>query len=289
MAITNTRSYLSGVSWFILSLCTSSINDVISKYLGMRLGIYEVTLFRFFFSMLNLLPFLIYSGSTSLISTKSIMHCFRGLLLFLGTICWTYGLTIAQVTVATIVTFIIPVITLILGAIFLKERIIWQRWFCTIIAFLGLVLTLQVNSHNFSYKILVFVVAAICFSALDIINKRLVSEESMLSMLFYSAAFTALFALPFTLQYWITPCKMELFLLFLLGISSNITLLFLLKAFAIIDVTAFAPYRYIELLVSSIVAYIVFLEIPTQNIIWGSIVIIPSTLFILYSEIKESR
>jgi hypothetical protein len=35
------------VAWFILSLVTSSVNDVISKYLGLRLHSYEVTFFRF--------------------------------------------------------------------------------------------------------------------------------------------------------------------------------------------------------------------------------------------------
>ena len=40
---TKLRSYLIGVTWFILSLVTSSVNDVISKYLGLRLQSYEVT------------------------------------------------------------------------------------------------------------------------------------------------------------------------------------------------------------------------------------------------------
>lgn len=286
MFISNTRSYLLGIIWFILSLFTSAINDILSKYLGMRLNIYEVILFRFLFSMVSLIPILFYRGFFNMISIRPMMHCFRSILLFLGTICWTYGLTIEQVTAATVVTFVIPVFTLILGAIFLKEKVTWQRWFCTIIAFLGLILTLQINSNNFTYKVLVFVIAAICFSVLDIVNKKFVSEESMISMLFYSAMFTTILSLPFAIQNWVTPNEKEIFLLFLLGIGANLTLFFLLKAFAAVDITSLAPYRYIELVISSIIAYIVFSEIPTQNIIWGAIIIIPSTLFILYSEIK---
>eukprot|EP00919_Chromeraceae_sp_WS-2016_P017577 GHVR01041810.1.p1 GENE.GHVR01041810.1~~GHVR01041810.1.p1 ORF type:complete len:195 (+),score=6.76 GHVR01041810.1:475-1059(+) len=49
------------------------------------------------------------------------------------------------------------------------------------------------------------------------------------------------------------------------------------------DVTALAPYRYFELVVSAIIAYIVFNEIPTEATIWGALIIIPSTLFIVYS------
>ena len=106
-------------------------------------------------------------------------------------------------------------------------------------------------------------------------------------MLFYSALITALLALPFTLNYWLTPTIGELILLFILGASANLILFFLLKAFALADATALAPYRYLELLLSAIIAYIVFTEIPTEATIYGALVVVPSTLFIIYSEKKE--
>jgi hypothetical protein len=37
------KKYLHGISWFILSLISSAINDVISKYAGNELGSMEVT------------------------------------------------------------------------------------------------------------------------------------------------------------------------------------------------------------------------------------------------------
>jgi S-adenosylmethionine uptake transporter len=96
-----------------------------------------------------------------------------------------------------------------------------------------------------------------------------------------------LLALPFALQYWITPTMEEVLLLFILGASANLILFFLLKAFAAIDVTALSPYRYIELIVTAIIAYIVFNEIPDEETLWGALIIVPSTLFIIYSEKKE--
>ena len=53
------------------------------------------------------------------------------------------------------------------------------------------------------------------------------------------------------------------------------------------DATALAPYRYIELVVSAIIAYIVFREVPSETTLIGSLVVIPSTLFIIYSEKQE--
>ncbi|MGI4775621.1 MAG: DMT family transporter [Janthinobacterium lividum] len=286
IATDDKNSYIIGVTWFILSLCTSAISDILSKYLGTRLNIYQVVSFRFFFSFLSLLPVIIYNSLYGIAPNKPMMvHCYRGALLFIGTICWTYGLTIEQVTTATVVTFTIPVFTLSLGAIFLKEKIAWQKWFCNIIAFLGLLLALQVNSHEFNYKILVFIVAAICFSALDIVNKNFVHEESTINMLFYSALFTAVLSSPFSIYSWVTPHKLEIFLLFSLGVVANMTLFFLLKAFAATNLSNLIPCRYIEFLISSIAAYIFFAEVPAQNIIYSILIIIPPILFISYSRL----
>jgi S-adenosylmethionine uptake transporter len=281
------RSYFIGVSWFLLSLVSSSFNDVISKYAGVRLHSYEITFFRFLFGTMTLLPFVFFYGINTLKTSRPTVHFFRGVLLFLGIAGWTYGLTIAPVTTATVVSFTIPIFVLVLGVFFLSEKIIWQRWVVTLVAFLGLVLTLNTNSDDFNPEVLVFVLAAVSFAILDIINKKFVIKESMISMLFYSAIITAVLALPFALQHWLAPTVEELILLFILGASANLILFFLLKAFALADATALAPYRYLELVLSASIAYIVFAEIPSEATIYGALVIIPSTLFIIYSEKQQ--
>jgi S-adenosylmethionine uptake transporter len=281
------RMYFIGIAWFILSLISSSINDVMSKYAGIRLHSYEITFFRFLFGTITLLPFVVYYGVSTLKTNRPFVHFMRGLLLFLGIAAWTYGLTIAPVTTATVVSFTIPIFVLVLGFFFLSENIIWQRWGITIIAFAGLVITLNPSAEDFNPEILIFIAAAICFSILDIINKKFVIKETMISMLFYSAIVTAVLAFPFALKFWTFPTVKELVLLFILGTSANLILFFLLKAFAVADATALAPYRYFELAVSALIAYLVFQEIPTDATLLGSIVVIPSTWFIIYSEKKQ--
>jgi len=284
---TKLRSYFIGVAWFVLSLASSSVNDIIAKYVGVRLHSYEITFFRFLFGTMTLIPFILYYGTDTLKTSRPVVHFFRGLLLFFGMAGWTYGLTLAPVTTATVVSFMVPIFVLVLGVFFLSENIIWQRWVMTLVAFFGLSVTLNPHASDFNPEVLVFVAAAMAFAILDIINKKFVIKESMISMLFYSAIITALLAFPFAIQYWIIPTKEELMLLFILGCSANLILFFILKAFSYADATALAPYRYVELILSAIIAYIVFKEIPGESTIYGSFVVIPSTLFIIYSERKE--
>ena len=284
---TKLRFYFIGVAWFILSLVTSSINDVISKYAGLRLHSYEITFFRFMFGTITLIPFIFYYGVGTLKTSRPFVHFVRGVLLFGGMAGWTYGLSIAPITTGTVITFTIPIFVLVLGVFFLSEHIIWQRWVVTIVAFTGIIVTLNPNAENFNPEILVFVAAAVGFAILDIFNKKFVVKESMISMLFYSAIITAILAFPFAIRYWITPTIEELLLLFVLGMSANLILFFILKAFAYADATAVMPYRYLELLMSAGIGYMVFSEVPTNATIYGALIVIPSTLFIIYSEKRE--
>ncbi|ABV84419.1 S-adenosylmethionine transporter [Rickettsia massiliae MTU5] len=280
------KTYLTGIGWFLLSLVSSSANDVMSKYLGTRLHSFEVAFFRFFFSSIVLLPFVVYYGKNTLKTSRPFVHILRGLLLFFGMTSWTYGLTIAPVTTATVVSFSIPLFTLILAVFFLNENIIWPRWVVTVVGFIGLVVTLKPHAEDFNPEILYFVLAAISFAMLDIINKKFVIKESMISMLFYSAIVTAIVSLPVASQYWLTPSSFELALLFVLGSSGSLILFFLLKAFSMVDATATAPYRYLELVISAIAAYFIFNEFPDKSTLHGAVIIIPTTLFIIYSEKK---
>jgi len=54
-----------------------------------------------------------------------------------------------------------------------------------------------------------------------------------------------------------------------------------------VDVMAIFSYRYLGLLSSSIIAYIIFGEVPSTSTIYGALIIVPSTFFIIYSEKKE--
>ncbi|WP_264704247.1 DMT family transporter [Wolbachia endosymbiont (group B) of Apotomis betuletana] len=283
------RAYLFGVIWFILSLLSSVANDTISKYLSLHLQSFEIIFFRFLFTTITLVPFMFYYGMEAFKTSQISIQITRGALLFCGMFLWTYGLSIFPIVTATIISFSIPLFVILLAIPLLNENIIWQRWIVTIIGFVGIAITTKAHSEDFNPKILIFIVSALIFAILDILNKKLVIKESVISMLFYSALTTTIFSTPPLLFYWHMPSLLELILLLILGINSNLILLFMLKAFTLTDATALAPYRYIELIISAIVTYVIFNELPDKSALYGTLILIPSTLFIIYSKGKAIK
>lgn len=281
------KRYIIAVCWLVLSLGSSVLNDVLTKCIINSLHILQIGFFRFLFSSIALLPLIIYYGPRCIHTRNIFIHIIRGVILFCGIITWIYGLSVVQLTTATVINFSMPLFTLILGAIILKEHVTWQRYVATIVGFGGIVVTLSPELADFNIYSLVFFISAFLFALLDIINKAFVRSETMMSMMFYSAIVTAVLSLPSALHTWQDITLMEIGILITIGINANLLLFFLLKAFALAEATALAPYRYIELLISICVQYMVFADMPLTTTIYGACILIPCTLFITYSEEKR--
>lgn len=238
------RNYLIGISWFILSLLISCINDVIVKYVSYSLHPFEIAFFRFLFGTLSLLPFMLYYGRKSFYTSRALLHFIRGAILFIAISIWCLGLNIIPIVSATLLTFTIPLFVLILAPIFLGEKVKLELWILTVVGFIGIIVVFQPTASDFNPLSLIMFSSAFLFALLDIINKKFVIQESMLSMLFYSAVVTTLLGFLPALYFWQNPTLHDLILMFGLGAGSNLILFCLLKGFALVDVSAVAPYRY---------------------------------------------
>ena len=272
---------LLGVFWFIVSLLVSSGNDIITKYLSGNLSVYQVVFIRFMFGTLVLLPFMFYYKGS--FRTKVIgVQFMRGVLLFGGMLLWCKGLTLVKVSTATVINFTIPVFVLILAAIFLKERFNWGRFLATIFSVIGIAVVLSPASSDFNVLSLLLVCSALMFASLDVINKKFISNEGMLVMLFYSSFFTMCLSVVPAYNTWVVPEAMDWFLFAVLGVGANLILYCLLKSFEMVEASFVAPYRYLEFIFSAAMGYIFFAEIPDKSTLYGAIVIIISTMIVVY-------
>lgn len=285
----NRWHYLVGTAWFVLSLIVSVTNDAFSKFLSNDLPFVEVVFLRFFFGSLSLIPFMIYYGKKSMYTSRIGLHVVRGVLLFCAIALWVLGLMHAPITVATTVTFTIPMFVLLLAGFFLKERVTIPRWLATVLGFIGIFIVVDPAGLNFSPLSLTLVFSTLMFATLDVINKKYVVKESMLAMLFYTALVTMLIAAVPTFFVWKTPTLKQMCFFFLLGCGANLILYCLLKAFRYAEASAVAPFRYIELIISAFVGWIFFQEAPTQSLFVGSLIIIPCSLFLVYTETKRKK
>jgi S-adenosylmethionine uptake transporter len=288
------KGYMQGVFWAVMVCLISSFNDVCIRLTGSRLESLQVSFFRFLFSTLTLLPIILSSNRAAFKTAHPGFHSLRALLGYCAIACWCTGVALVPLSIASIMAQTVPFFVLPMAAVLLREKIGWQRTVATLAGFMGIALTLQpVNGSSALFSLgdlnagsLWLVAAAVMFAASDILNKKMVTRESDLTMLFYFALGTTLIGFAPAYFVWTPPTLRELFYLFCLGGGANLILYCLLKAFAATEISALQPYRYVELIFAGLFGWLLFNEVPTIMTLMGAMIIVPSTLAIAYYEIR---
>jgi len=283
------KGYKQGVFWALMICLVSVTNDVLMRHMGARLHPFQIVFFRFLFSMVAVLPFMLPHGVSLFKTTRPGQHFLRAILGTgaIGACC--YAVNLMPLSENTTIMFAEPLFVLPLAALVLKEQVDRGRWIATLIGFGGLLIIVQPGTDTFHLTALVPMLAAFLFALLNIQAKRMVSNEHTLTMLFYfgvGTTFAASMTLPFI---WVAPSMNELFFLALLGIGANMIQVCLFRAFAATDASALMPFRYTELLFSAAIGFLLFSEIPRLWIILGGSFIVASNFFITYREIHKER
>ncbi|MDR1361864.1 MAG: DMT family transporter [Holosporaceae bacterium] len=286
------KGYAYGVFFLFLMMLVSCANDVIAKFIGQRIDPIEVIFFRFFFSLITLLPFVWTRGAAILKTAYPYINIWRGVLGAASFYLYTYALVKIQIVEVVAILWTIPLFVLVLSIFFLNEKVSPPRWMATVVGFCGLsFITLHDNGCSFSVKIiyLIPIASAFLFAIQDVMIKKMVSRDDAITMLLYFALITSAITIFPAFIVWKTPTLGELLLLFLYGLFANLMQFLIFLAFEATDLSALAPFRYVEFLLSAATAFVFFGEVPGMNVLVGALVLIPSTLYLAYNENKKAR
>ncbi|MDR1414057.1 MAG: DMT family transporter [Puniceicoccales bacterium] len=284
----NRMNYFGGIAWFLAGLIVSVSNDTLMKFLGKEYSAAQIVFLRYTFATLSLLPFILKKKNfTGTLFRVTGLHFVRAIFLLAGM--WLYCLALPRLPIATVVSlnFITPIFTLILASIFLKEKIKRRNVIATICSFVGILVVCEPTNANFAtFAAGMVLLSSVLFATLDVVNKKFVSGEGVFQMVLYTATITAFLSLPFAVSHWIWPLLGDVLLFVALGCGANLLLYCILKAFEKVDISSLVPLKYLEFALTAVVGVVVFAEIPSKSTIFGALMIITSTLFVIFSEAK---
>lgn len=143
-------TFVAGILWFFAHQLIGVGNDVIMKYTGSTLGVAQVVFLRFAFATLTMLPVMLASGNESFKTDRIPLHIARSVLLAAGITLYCQGLSIAPIAVVTTLNFTIPLFTLVMARIFLKETVDATRWIGTLVGFGGVMVVVQPGGAAFN-------------------------------------------------------------------------------------------------------------------------------------------
>ena len=263
------------------------IIDSFAKKLVSDVTTNQVVWARFIFHSLALVIFFGPKKFMQLSKTKNIkLQVIRSLLLIATTFLFFSGIYVIGLATAHSIFFLTPILVTVLAIPLLGERVGIRRSFGVFAGFIGALLIIRPGFENFSPESLYFIGAAFTAALYQLATRHLGKSDHAYTTLFYTAALGTIIC---SLIVWIDwqPIKLiDWSLMIGLGFSAALGHFFLIKAFQMAPASALMLFTYSSLIWALIFGYWLFDEMPDQQTVFGSLIIIGSGLYIY---IREKR
>jgi drug/metabolite transporter (DMT)-like permease len=240
----------------------------------------EMVFFRSFFA---LLPVLGYLG-----------HILRGLVGVASMSLGFFALTRLPLPEATAITYATPLLIVIFSAVLLNERVHFFRWTAVVVGLVGVVIILWPRLTVFSggealgnaeaVGALAALLAAVLSAFAMMAVRNLVHTErteAIVTYFFISASVLSLLTLPFG---WVWPTPQQAALLVGAGFFGGIGQLLMTSSYRHADMSVIAPFEYVSLILTIILGYFIFSDVPTLTMILGAIIIVGSGIAVILRE-----
>ena len=277
----------SGILLMLAYSLFALIIDSIAKKLVFDVNTNQVVWARFIFHSLALVMFFGPKKFVQLSKTKNIkLQVIRSLLLIATTFLFFSGIYVIGLATAHSIFFLTPILVTALAIPLLGERVGVRRSFGVFAGSIGALLIIKPGFDNFSPESLYFIGAALTAALYQLATRHLGKSDHAYTTLFYTAALGTIIC---SLIVWIDwqPIKLiDWVLMIFLGTSAALGHFFLIKAFQMAPASALMPFTYSSLIWALIFGYWFFNELPDQQTVLGSVIIIGSGLYIY---IREKR
>ena len=254
------------------------------KLLSQDLNPFIIAFYRCLFGVIIMLPFMIYNYPEAWKTHNIKLQFVRCAINVYSMISWFTAIGTLQLEKAAAIGFTTPLFTTILAIIFLGEVIRIQRITALIVGFIGILVVIRPGYIPFESGALWLLSAAITFSIVIIIVKKLTEKDSSLTTAFYQMAFMVPPTFFIALFFWESINISQILLFIFVAIAGFITQFSFAQCLKMAETTFIMPIQFTKLIWLSLIGYFFFMEVPD---IWtwiGASIIFSSILFIAYRE-----
>jgi len=271
-------------------LCLSSL-DTTAKYLVQDHSLFLVVWARYTGQMLVVTPFAFHRAGRDFWRTQRLLlQLLRSSMLLIATFCFFGALRYLPLAEASAITFLAPILIVLLSGPLLGERPTMGRWIASIAGFIGILILLRPGSSVFHPATLLLLVAALSNALYQILTRKLLDENAH-TTLFYSALVGTV-ALSLALPWGIgdaTPTWRGGALLLLLGTFAGIGHWAMIGAFLRAPASLLTPFTYLQMVWAIGYGYLIFDQLPDHWSAIGMTVIVASGLLLALQERQRVR
>ncbi|UJW87853.1 DMT family transporter [Devosia sp. SL43] len=205
-----------------------------------------------------------------------------------------FALTRLPLPETTAIQYAAPLLIVVFSALLLKERVHLFRWTAVMVGLVGVVIILWPRLTVFSAgtpmddATTIGALAALASAVLSAfammqVRKLVQTErtEAIVIYFFISASILSLLTAPFG---WVWPTPQQAALLIGAGVAGGVGQLLMTSCYRYADMSVIAPFEYVSLILTIILGFVVFAEVPTLTMIIGASIIVLSGIAVILRE-----
>ena len=274
-----------GIGLALLGGAVLTVQDAIMKWLTDDYSVGEILFYRGAVALLAVVMVMARRGEFRLVKTRNVRgHVLRNLFVLSASGLFVSALALMPLTDVVAITFTSPLFVTALAAPLLGERVGWRRWTAVAVGFSGVFVMLRPGESALQLAALLALGAALSSALRDIVTRRMVGNENVLTILFYLAltlTLAGLTTLPFG---WRQPTGAHLLVLGAMGLLFGLGHYLMIQAFHFAEATVVTPFRYLSLLWAALLAFLVWGDVPDGFMVAGASLVVASGLYILHRE-----
>ncbi|MGB7317910.1 MAG: DMT family transporter [Planktotalea sp.] len=255
----------------------------------------QAMFFRSFFALPVIVLWLVWRRElkTGLRTSKPMGHIWRGLIGVCGMGFGFSSLAYLPLPDVTAIGFAAPLMTVLLAALLLGERLRLYRLSAVLLGLVGVMVILSPRLSIFSGETLesaaqigvILVLTSAMFRALAQIHiRRLAQTEQTAAIVFYFSMTTTLLSLLTLPLGWTVPSSSAIAMLICAGLIGGAAQIFITSAYRFADAAVIAPFDYASILFAMAIGYVFFSDVPTPQMLIGSAIVMTAGLLIIWRE-----
>lgn len=275
---------LRGAVWMVGSSLAFSVVAIIIKKLGQSLPVAEVVFCRCLFGLVVVVPFLARHGLRVFRTARVDLHLVRIACASISMGFGFYALTRMELASVVALGYTRILFMIVLAVMFLGEVVRWRRGLATLMGFAGVMIVLRPTEVPVDLPALAALASALSVAgAMSVVRQQAAIDGPATIITWFVMGTLVVTAGPAALV-WEPPTAEQWALMVAMGVLASFGQYMMIKAFTHGEATVMNPIDYLQLLFATLFGYLLFGETPS---IWtgvGAVVIIASTLYILFRE-----
>jgi drug/metabolite transporter (DMT)-like permease len=262
-----------------------SVLNALMRALALGVDPFQAQFLRYFCGLLVLLPIVLHRGPAAYRPHNIGGQFLRGGAHTLGLALWFIALPKIPLADMTAIGFTTPIFIMIGAWLAFKEPMRWERWLATLVGLAGVLIVVgpALSGSGGVYHV-VMLASAPVFAASFLITKALTRYETTGTILVWQSITVACLSLPLALMNWQSIGALQWAAFMLTGVLGSAGHYCLTRSFTRADISATQSVKFLDLVWSACLGFVLFADVPTVSTLIGGTIICAGTVWLARRE-----